>query len=93
MQKQRPDDGVHAPEGERGGGNPRRPKPGSRQDGDVLTPGVKVPNGAPVPDSDSPGSRDRVAPDGDVRRHEADPPKPRREDEHEVPPHAERTER
>jgi hypothetical protein len=87
MPNDRTDAYVHAPEGERGGGNPRQPQHDPRREGDVLTPGVKVPNEAPVPGQRTQGARDRD-PQGDVRRHEADPPKPQREDGEEVPPYA-----
>ncbi len=69
----------HAPDGERGEGNPRNPRPDPRREGDVINP-------------DNRRSEDRpeipAKPSGD-RGHEADPPQPRKEHE-EVPPYADR---
>jgi hypothetical protein len=93
MEKEGREEHVHSPEGERGEGNPRHAQRDPRHEGDVLTPGAKVPNGAPPP----PGSRERPSPQRGDRdeaaaqrgdRHEADPPQPQRAPEREVPPYA-----
>src|SRR5262245_32079594 len=69
----------HAPDGERGEGNPRNPAPDPRSQGDVINPDNRRPEEQPeIP-----------ATPGGGRGHEADPPQPRKEHE-EVPPYAER---
>lgn len=85
-----PDPGV-TPDGERGGGNPRRPQRDLNREGDVLNPDHRQPpvdesDVGPLGSSGDPGD-DSGGPSG----HEADPPKPRKDDEpHEVPPYARR---
>jgi hypothetical protein len=85
-----PDPDV-APDGERGGGNPRRPQRDLRQEGDVLNPDLRKP---PVDATDvGPVVAERdIADESEGTGHEADPPKPRKDDEepHEVPPFARR---
>jgi hypothetical protein len=86
-----PDPDV-APDGERGGGNPRRPQRDLSREGDVLDPDR---NKECVDVTDLGPAAERDIDDGSDSRggHEADPPKPRKEREEEpreVPPHARR---
>jgi hypothetical protein len=68
----------HAPDGERGEGNPREPAPDPRREGDVLNPDNRRPEYQPeIP----------ANPGGTGRGHEADPPRPRKQHE-DVPPYA-----
>jgi hypothetical protein len=68
----------HAPDGERGEGNPRRREPDPRGEGDVINPDNRRSQDQPeIP----------ATPGGGDRGHEADPPQPRKEHE-EVPPYA-----
>ena len=87
-----PDEPVVAPDGERGGGNPRRPQRDLRREGDVLNPDRKelvdvTDLGPPVPERDIADGSDEES------GHEADPPRPRKDEEekpHEVPPYGRR---
>jgi len=74
----------HAPDGERGEGNPREPSPDPRREGDVINPDNRRPEDPPEIPGRSPQPR------GTDRGHEADPPQPRKEHE-EVPPYAKRS--
>jgi hypothetical protein len=80
---------THAPDGERGDGNPRRPQRDLSREGDVLNPDIKEPSPR------APDLRKRVEESnvdsrpGGSGGHEADPPKPRKEEEpRNVPPYA-----
>jgi hypothetical protein len=79
-----------APDGERGGGNPRQPQRDLRREGDVLTPDRKQP--VDVTDLGHPVAERDIADGSDEGSgHEADPPRPRQKEEpHEVPPYARR---
>ena len=86
-----PDPDV-APDGERGGGNPRQPQRDLRREGDVLNPDDRHP---PVDETDvGPVGAERDIEDGSggTSGHEADPPEPRKDKEEpqEVPPYARR---
>lgn len=81
----------HAPDGERGEGNPREPSPDPREEGDVLMPEIKEPNDKPVyPEragEEQPPAPDEIPSPRKDGGHEADPPDPRKGPE-EVPPYA-----
>ena len=85
----RSDETTHAPDGERGEGNPRRPQRDLSREGDVLNPDIKEPSPR------APDLRKRVEESnvdsrpGGSGGHKADPPKPRKEEEpRDVPPYA-----